>query len=232
MTQGGISLHLPHSLSSLQHTTNTHPAGWHFATPSESSLEMATAPEPVTGASFLRDIYHRVNPDYSGRYTVPTLWDTKSGAIVSNESSEIIRMLYEEFDEFVPAEKRGGWLLPEGRRAEIDGMNEWVYDTVNNGVYKAGFATSQGAYEAAVGALFESLQWLEDILAASPGKYLLGDELTEVDVRLFTTIVRFDPVYVQHFKCNVGMIRHEYVFAPGERCGKWELGGTDMMGVF
>ncbi|KAH8155369.1 uncharacterized protein LAJ45_00379 [Morchella importuna] len=184
--------------------------GWHFATPDEASAEMATAPEPVVGASFLRDIYHRVNPDYSGRYTVPVLWDTKNNAIVSNESSEIIRMFYEEFDEFVSEDKKGGWLLPEAKRAEIDAMNEWVYDTVNNGVYKAGFATSQGAYESAVGALFESLGRLEGILAGSGGRYLLGSEMTEVDVRLFTTVVRFDPVYVQHFKCNVGMIRHDY----------------------
>lgn len=187
---------------------------------------MATAPEPVVGASFLRDIYHRVNPDYSGRYTVPVLWDTKNNAIVSNESSEIIRMFYEEFDEFVSEDKKGGWLLPEAKRAEIDAMNEWVYDTVNNGVYKAGFATSQGAYESAVGALFESLGRLEGILAGSGGRYLLGSEMTEVDVRLFTTVVRFDPVYVQHFKCNVGMIRHEYVAPPGAFWEMWEL-GTD-----
>jgi putative glutathione S-transferase len=130
--------------------------------------------------------------------TVPVLWDKEQGTVASNESSEIIRMFNSAFD---GVGAKPGDYYPKALRAEIDAVNERVYDTVNNGVYKAGFATSQAAYEEAVGALFESLDWLEARLSRQ--RYVAGDRPTEADWRLFTTLVRFDPVYVGHFKCNV-----------------------------
>ena len=133
--------------------------------------------------------------------TVPVLWDKKTGAIVSNESSEIIRMLDTAFDDIGAV---AGDYYPIELRDEIDALNERIYDTVNNGVYKAGFATTQEAYEEAVLPLFESLDWLEDILSTQ--RYLTGSRITEADWRLFTTLVRFDPVYVGHFKCNLKRI--------------------------
>jgi len=146
---------------------------------------------------FLRDIYLRAAPRYSGRVTVPVLWDRERGVIVSNESPEIIRMFNSAFDGLT-GNRDDYW--PEPLRPEIEAVNARIYDTVNNGVYKAGFATTQAAYDAAVHALFDSLDWLEARLARQ--RYLLGDRLTEADWRLFTTLVRFDPVYHLHFKCN------------------------------
>ncbi|MBW6506310.1 MAG: glutathione S-transferase family protein [Rhodobacteraceae bacterium] len=146
---------------------------------------------------FLRDLYTRASPSYSGRVTVPVLWDRERGVIVSNESSEIIRMFNSAFDGLT-GNADDYW--PEPLREAIEAVNSRVYDSVNNGVYKAGFATTQTAYDSAVHALFDSLEWLEARL--SQQRYLLGDRLTEADWRLFTTLVRFDPVYHLHFKCN------------------------------
>ncbi len=157
--------------------------------------------DPLFGARFLRDIYTRAKADYTGRVTVPVLWDKKTGTIVSNESADIIRMLNSAFNGLGAKE---GDYYPELLRAEIDEINERVYHTVNNGVYKAGFATTQSAYEEAVVPLFETLDWLEERLAEN--RYLAGDTITEADIRLFTTLVRFDPVYVGHFKCNIRRI--------------------------
>jgi len=140
-------------------------------------------------------------PDYSGRVTVPVLWDKKNSTIVSNESPEIIRMFNSAFDKVGAKE---GDYYPEPLRTEIDSLNERIYESVNNGVYKCGFATSQEAYEEAIGPLFETLDWLDDRLSAQ--RYLTGNSITEADWRLFTTLVRFDPVYVGHFKCNVRRI--------------------------
>ena len=154
-------------------------------------------PDPVSGARFLHEIYARADPDYTGRVTVPVLWDKRRGTIVNNESSEIIRMFNAAFDGLgAPA----GDFHPADLREEIDAVNARVYDTVNNGVYKAGFATTQAAYEEAVGPLFDTLDWLDERLRAR--RYLTGDRLTEADVRLFTTLVRFDAVYHGHFKCS------------------------------
>lgn len=154
--------------------------------------------DTVNGASYLRDVYIEANNIYSGRVTVPVLWDKKTNTIVSNESSEIIRMLNSAFDEIGAVD---GDYYPEPLREEIDSLNVRIYNSINNGVYKAGFASSQEAYEDAVIALFESLDWLEKILESQ--RYLTGDQITEADWRLFTTLVRFDPVYVGHFKCNL-----------------------------
>ena len=150
---------------------------------------------------FLRDIYTKAQPDISGRVTVPVLWDKERETIVSNESAEIIRMLNEAFDGLT-GNSDDYW--PEALREAIEPVNARIYDTVNNGVYKAGFATSQEAYDDAVGPLFESLDWIEERL--SKGRYLMGDRITEADWRLFTTLIRFDQVYNVHFKCNKARI--------------------------
>lgn len=155
-------------------------------------------PDHVNGARHLWEIYKRARPDYTGRVTVPVLWDLETETIVNNESSEILRMFNGAFERFTDAHED---YYPEALRGEIDAVNARVYDTVNNGVYQAGFATTQAAYEEAVVALFDTLDWLEDRLAEGP--WLLGDVQTEADWRLFTTLVRFDPVYHGHFKCNL-----------------------------
>ncbi|MEM7709949.1 MAG: glutathione S-transferase family protein [Pseudomonadota bacterium] len=146
---------------------------------------------------FLRDVYTKALPDMSGRVTVPVLWDKARETIVSNESSEIVRMFNAAFDGLTGNDAD---YYPEDLRPEIDRINARVYETVNNGVYKSGFATSQEAYDAAVGPLFETMDWLDDLLAER--RYLTGDRITEADWRLFTTLVRFDAVYHLHFKCN------------------------------
>jgi putative glutathione S-transferase len=146
---------------------------------------------------YARDIYTKADPNFSGRVTVPILWDKAQNTIVSNESSEIIRMFNTAFDG-VTGNSDDYW--PGSLRTNIEKVNERVYDTLNNGVYKSGFATTQTAYDAAVVPLFDTLDWLESIL--SENRYLVGDKLTEADWRLFTTLIRFDLVYHQHFKCN------------------------------
>ena len=158
-------------------------------------------PDPVLGAEFLHEIYTAADFRFSGRVTVPVLWDKKTGTIVSNESSEIIRMFNSAFDRLGA---KPGDLYPEALRDEIDEVNQRVYDTVNNGVYKCGFATTQEAYEDALVALFDTLDWLEERL--SKQRYLVGAQITEADWRLFTTLVRFDAVYVGHFKTNLRTI--------------------------
>ena len=158
-------------------------------------------PDPLHGARFMHQVYTAADPHYSGRVTVPVLWDKKKQTIVSNESSEIIRMFNSAFDEIGARE---GDYYPEDIRDDIDAVNDRIYNTVNNGVYKSGFATTQTAYEEAVMPLFETLDLLEERLAGQ--HYLMGDRLTEADWRLFTTLIRFDPVYVGHFKCNLRRI--------------------------
>ncbi|MCC5982425.1 MAG: glutathione S-transferase family protein [Oceanicaulis sp.] len=155
--------------------------------------------DPIHKADFMHQVYTAAEPEYSGRVTVPVLWDRKTGTIVSNESADIIRMFNSAFD---GVGAKPGDYYPQALREEIDALNARIYDTVNNGVYKSGFATSQKAYEGAVTELFESLDWLEGLLGDGR-KYLTGDTLTEADWRLYTTLVRFDPVYHGHFKCNL-----------------------------
>ncbi|MBL6931641.1 MAG: glutathione S-transferase family protein [Rhodospirillales bacterium] len=157
--------------------------------------------DPVNGAENLYEIYQKAKPEYSGRVTVPVLWDKLTGTIVNNESAEIIRMLNSEFDAFGDASLD---FYPKALRDEIDAINEQVYARVNNGVYRTGFATTQEAYEEAFDALFDALDDLEDRLSVQ--RYLVGDQITEADWRLFTTLVRFDSVYVDHFKCNLRRI--------------------------
>ncbi|UOA24441.1 Glutathionyl-hydroquinone reductase YqjG [Sulfitobacter pontiacus] len=166
--------------------------GWTFAT----DFEGATG-DTLFGSNFLRDIYIKADPNFTGRVTVPVLWDKAQSTIVSNESAEIIRMFNSAFNE-ITGNTDDYW--PTDLREQIADINERVYETVNNGVYKAGFATSQDAYDDAVHPLFDSLTWLESILENN--RFLAGDKLTEADWRLFTTLARFDLVYHTHFKCN------------------------------
>lgn len=166
--------------------------GWTF----DTGFPGATG-DALFGLPFLRDLYTRAVPDVSGRVTVPVLWDCERNVIVSNESSEIIRMFNSAFDGLT-GNAEDYW--PESLREAIDPINARVYDAVNNGVYKAGFATTQAAYDAAVGPLFDALDWLDGLLGSR--RWLLDETLTEADWRLFTTLVRFDSVYHLHFKCN------------------------------
>lgn len=169
--------------------------GWTFAD------DDGVIADPVHRARFLHQIYTAENPDYSGRVTVPVLWDKQHNTIVSNESSEIIRMFNSAFDGIGA---QPGDYYPQALRAGIDALNARIYERVNNGVYKAGFATSQDAYEQAVLPLFETLDELEQRL--SQQRYLFGEQVTEADWRLFTTLIRFDAVYHGHFKCNLKRI--------------------------
>ena len=166
--------------------------GWTFAT----DFHGATG-DTLFGSDFLRDIYIKADPNFTGRVTVPVLWDKAQNTIVSNESAEIIRMFNSAFNE-ITGNTDDYW--PTDLREQIADINERVYETVNNGVYKAGFATSQDAYDDAVHPLFDSLAWLESILENN--RFLAGNKLTEADWRLFTTLARFDLVYHTHFKCN------------------------------
>lgn len=169
--------------------------GWTFGT------DRGGTGDPLHGAHFLWQLYARARAGYSGKVTVPVLWDRETDTIVSNESAEIIRMLNSAFDGLGAAD---GDYYPADLRAEIDALNAHVYDRVNNGVYKAGFATTQAAYEDAVHPLFDMLDALERRLTDID--WLVGDRLTEADIRLFTTLVRFDAVYHGHFKCNLRRI--------------------------
>ncbi|MBE1208217.1 glutathione S-transferase family protein [Aminobacter carboxidus] len=169
--------------------------GWTFR------AEDGATGDTLYGLDYLHQIYTMADPTYSGRVTVPVLWDRQEKTIVSNESSEIIRMLNSAFDAWGDASVD---FYPDALRGEIDAVNDLVYPSINNGVYRAGFATTQGAYEEAFNELFAALDTLEDRLSRQ--RYLVGNTLTEADWRLFTTLVRFDPVYVGHFKTNLRRI--------------------------
>jgi glutathionyl-hydroquinone reductase len=169
--------------------------GWEFGTEAGATLDT------INGKSVLADVYVLADPHYSGRASVPVLWDKKQHTIVNNESSEIIRMLNTAFDAFTDVRTD---YYPAELRGEIDRVNDLVYETVNNGVYRSGFATTQVAYEEAARAIFATLDQLEARLSRQ--RYLVGRQVTEADWRLFTTLVRFDAVYYSHFKCNVRRI--------------------------
>ncbi|CAM3253212.1 MULTISPECIES: glutathione S-transferase family protein [Yersinia] len=183
-------------LESLIPVSVVHPLmldkGWTFGTDFPD-----TTGDSLYQSDYLYQLYLRAEPTYSGRVTVPILWDKQQQTIVSNESADIMRIFNSAFDGVGAAK---GDYYPEALREEIEEINGWVYDAVNNGVYKAGFATSQNAYDEAVNTLFVALDKLELILDQQ--RYLTGNQLTEADLRLWTTLVRFDPVYVTHFKCD------------------------------
>jgi putative glutathione S-transferase len=168
--------------------------GWQF-TPEKDGC----TPDTVNGSDYLREVYQKADPDVTGRVTVPVLWDTQEETIVNNESKEIIRMLDTEFA------GNGVDLYPEGYREEVDRIIEAIYEPINNGVYRAGFANSQAAYDDAVDDLFDALDHWDAVLEDQ--RYLAGDVLTEADICMFTTLVRFDEVYHTHFMCNHRLIR-------------------------
>ena len=171
------------------------PTGWEFGT------EPGSTPDSVNGKSTLAEIYLVADPHYTGRVSVPVLWDKKQRTVVNNELSEIIRMLNSAFDAFTNARSD---YYPADLRPDIDRINDVIYPNVNNGVYRAGFATSEAAYEEAARAIFATLDQLEERLSRQ--RYLVGKQTTEADWRLFTTLVRFDAVYYGHFKCNLRRI--------------------------
>lgn len=185
-------------LKQLEAVISVDAVHWHMAGNGwELRAEDGATGDSLFGSDYLHEIYTRAKADYTGRVTVPTLWDRERQTIVSNESADIIRMLNSAFDAFGNAALD---FYPEDLRGEIDAVNKRVYETVNNGVYRAGFATTQEAYEEAYDALFETLDALEARLSRQ--RYLAGDRITEADWRAFTTLLRFDPVYHGHFKCN------------------------------
>ncbi|MGI2260151.1 glutathione S-transferase family protein [Shewanella sp. GXUN23E] len=186
----GVTVVEPHMLAN----------GWEFAGPAQSDMAQhidGAEPDPLYGLDYLYQLYQQAASDYSGRVTVPVLWDKQTQTIVSNESSEIIRMFNSAFDDIT-----GNTLdfYPVDLRTRIDELNGWIYPNINNGVYRAGFATSQSAYEQAFDAVFNALDQLETRLSSL--RYLTGNRITEADWRLFTTLIRFDAVYVGHFKTN------------------------------
>lgn len=167
----------------------------------ENGWEFSEVQDDINHKQFLHQIYCMANPAYTGRVTVPVLWDKETRTIINNESSEIIRMFNSAFNQ-----ETGNTLdfYPEPLQKQIDDMNDFVYHSINNGVYKAGFSTSQDVYHEEVQKLFSALDSLEKRLSSS--RYLIGDQITEADWRLFTTLLRFDPIYVGHFKCNIRRI--------------------------
>jgi len=190
------------TLKGLKHIISVSVVHWHMA---ENGWTFEAGDgvisDNVNGAEFMHEVYTNAEPKYSGRVTVPVLWDKKTGTIVSNESSEIIRMLNSAFD---GVGAREGDYYPKALRVQIDELNDRIYSTLNDGVYRCGFASTQAAYEAALTPLFDTLDWLEAKLAKT--RYLTGPFITEADWRLFPTLIRFDPVYVGHFKCNLRRI--------------------------
>ncbi len=187
------------------------PKGWYF-----SGEGVSLPADPLYGFQTIRELYEKAQPGYEGRVTVPVLWDKQTHTIVNNESSEIIRMFYTEFDHLLPEQDRevnrpGGGFYPPHLRSEIDEMNDWVYHTINNGVYKTGFAATQDQYDKNLYPLFDSLDRLEKHLSEPAHQpYLFGQHITEADVRLYVTIIRFDVAYVPIFLCNLKTVRHDY----------------------
>lgn len=180
--------------------------GWSF-NHKDNDQDIDTKPDPILGAKYLRDIYEKFgNPEQQTKFTVPLLFDKKTKTIVSNESADIIRMLSQEFDEVA---KNPKVLYPKDLSKQIDEINEWIYDGINDGVYKSGFSTTQEAYDEASALVYKSLDRVEDVLSKS--RYLVSNSIiTEADIRLFVTIIRFDCVYNQHFKLNKKLISAHY----------------------
>ncbi|WP_339768167.1 glutathione S-transferase family protein [uncultured Pseudosulfitobacter sp.] len=199
----GLSVVHPHMLGE----------GWTF----DTDFDGATG-DTLFDLPYARDIYTRADPKFTGRVTVPILWDKHRETIVNNESAEIIRMLNSAFND-ITGNTDDYW--PQKLRDAIEPVNDRIYDTLNNGVYKSGFATSQDAYDEAVHPLFDTLDWLEDRL--SQNRYLMGNQITEADWRLFTTLVRFDKVYHTHFKCNrARIVEYPNLWAYTRELYQWD----------
>lgn len=204
--------------------------GWQF--PKTDDEYPGATVDKLFGSQYLHEVYFKADKDYKGRYSVPCLWDKKLNTIVNNvsrtinpwaspsypcsanppskESAELMRDLQTAFNSILPKHYADITLYPDHLSAKIDEMAEWIQRDLNTGVYKAGFAQSQESYEKGVPPVFAALNKLEKIASEKKGPYILGEHMTEVDVRVFATLIRFDTVYVQHFKCNLGMIRKEY----------------------
>ena len=182
--------------------------GWKF--PKSDDEYPGSTVDHLFGSSYLHEIYFKAEGGYKGRYSVPVLWDCEGNTIVNNESEEIMRNLSTGFNELLDEEWAKVTLYPEHLRAKIDEVGKWMQRDLNTGVYKAGFASDQETYDRNVPVVFAALNKLEKMVAANGGPYILGKELTELDVRAYATLVRFDTVYVQHFKCNLGTVRHDY----------------------
>ncbi|KAH8724759.1 transferase [Phaeosphaeriaceae sp. PMI808] len=207
--------------------------GWYF------SGRSGPGKDPIYGVSWLKELYLKADPHYNGRVTIPLVWDKQQDTIVSNDSTEITRMLCDGFDSLLAPEKREvnkgpAGLIPQHLLPEIDELNSWVHDTINNGVYKVGFAASQAAYNEHVAKLFESLDRLEHHLSEYGHQpYLFGEHITEADIRLFTTLIRFDIAYYSLFKCNLKMIRIDYpLLHTWLRTLYWSEGHETSGGVF
>jgi len=182
--------------------------GWKFPT-ADDPYERATE-DKLFGSKYLHEIYFKEKKDYEGRYSVPVLWDKKANQLVNNESLEILRNFNTGFNSILPEEYKNRDYYPEELQKEIDEVGQWMQADLNIGVYKAGFAPNQEIYDRNVVPVFKALNRLEEMLSKKGGPYVLGSELTELDLRLYPTLIRFDTVYVQHFKCNLGTIRHDY----------------------
>ncbi|OAP62134.1 hypothetical protein AYL99_04337 [Fonsecaea erecta] len=182
--------------------------GWQFPK-SDDEYPNATV-DRLFGSQYLHEVYFKADPGYKGRYSVPVLWDKETGTIVNNESPELMRNLQVAFNSLLQEEYAGVTLYPEHLRGKIDEVSDWMQRDLNTGVYKAGFAPNQDEYDKHVPVVFAALNKLEKMVAQNGGPYILGKDLTELDIRAYATIVRFDTVYVQHFKCNLGTIRHDY----------------------
>ncbi|KAJ9640268.1 hypothetical protein H2204_003493 [Knufia peltigerae] len=185
--------------------------GWRFPVSGDDSDEYPAATvDRLFGSKFLHEVYFKADSEYKGRYTVPLLWDRETGTAVNNESAELLRDLQTGFNAILPREYAQVTLYPEHLRDKIDEVSEWMQTYLNTGVYKAGFAPGQDEYDKNVVPVFAALNKLEKMVKEYGGPYILGKELTEVDIRAYATLIRFDTVYVQHFKCNLGTIRHDY----------------------
>lgn len=182
--------------------------GWRF--PKTDDEYPDATRDRLFGSEYMHEIYFRADKSYPGRYSVPVLWDTKTNTIVNNESHEILRFLENAFDPLLSDESRARNYYPDHLRDKIDEVCDWMQRDLNTGVYKAGFAPNQEVYDKNVVPVFDALNRLEKLLAENKGPYILGEEMTEVDLRLYPTLIRFDTVYVQHFKCNLGTLRHDY----------------------
>lgn len=181
--------------------------GWRF--PKSNEEYSGATVDNLFNSSYLHEVYFKADSEYKGRYSVPLLWDTVSGTAVNNESAEMLRWLPTAFKSVVPQNKNIN-LYPADLASQIDEISAWMQPELNAGVYRAGFAKSQEDYDAAVPIVFRALNKLEALISNNGGPFILGKQLTEVDLRAYATIVRFDTIYVQHFKCNLGTIRHDY----------------------
>ncbi|KAL4877811.1 glutathione S-transferase [Aspergillus karnatakaensis] len=182
--------------------------GWRF--PSSNDEYPGATVDKLFGEDYLHKVYFRADEGYKGRYSVPLLWDRQTNSAVNNESLEILRFLPNAFNSLLPPDLAAIDIYPFHLRSAIDGLHAWILPNLCSGVYKAGFAPDQESYNKNVIPVFGALNKLEKIVHANGGPFILGDQLTEVDITIYATLIRFDTVYVQHFKCNLGTIRHDY----------------------